>query len=58
MASHLSIAGGHSTPGSCKSSRTVLVGTSRASKYIEHIVAIYEVSRQLGTPWTEVLIEA
>ena len=59
MASHSSIAGGHSTPGSCGSCRTVLVEATRVSKHAVNIrEAISEGSWQLGTPRTEVLVKA
>jgi len=48
----------HGTPGSCRSCRTVRVEATRADKHAISKGAIIKVRRQLGTPRTEVLVEA
>ena len=56
---HSSSAVSHGTPGSCWSCRTVRVRATRASKHvISTISGIIKGSWQLGTPRTEVLVEA
>ena len=52
----LSRAGG--TPRSCTSCRTVLVRATSAEKHARSISGITKVQRQLGTPRTEISVEA